>query len=178
MLQRDGARDARFRRDSQRAKIQLSPLLIDGDGERSTLRNGIQVTFDRFPRLQPLIVSNPRVFARAHFLDQAVEFHLLVELLERHQIGFARHNGIHGEFYWHGGLNGCELLAEQDLIAILLATLTICFAIDFGRALQRRFYRSESLDQLFRAFVADAGSARYVVDGVALQTEQVSYLRR
>src|ERR1700676_426186 len=62
MLQRDGARGAGFRGYSQSAKIQLTALLIDGDGEKSMLRNGIQISFERLRRLKALVVSNACIF--------------------------------------------------------------------------------------------------------------------
>ena len=42
---------------------------------------------------------------------------------------------------------------------------------------QRAFHRTEALDQIARAFFADPGRARNVVDGIAHQRQQIGHLR-
>ena len=64
----------------------------------------------------------------------------------------------------HIGIDGRELLAQQDLVAIILQALAIHLALHFGRVLQRGFHRAEAHDQILRALVADAGRAGNIVD--------------
>src|ERR1022692_1970442 len=71
-----------------------------------------------------------------------------------------------------------QALAHQDALDVVLQALAIHLALDLGGALDGRFHRTEALDQVPRALVADARRARNVVDGVALQREQVRHLRR
>ena len=61
---------------------------------------------------------------------------------------------------------------------MVLQALAIHLALDFRRAIERRFHRSEFLDQVARALVADARRARDVVDGISFQRQQIRHLRR
>ena len=78
----------------------------------------------------------------------------------------------------HVGRDGRQALAHADALDVVLQALAVHLALHFGRALERRLHRAEALDQVLRALVADARRARNVVDGVALQRQQVGHLVR
>ena len=61
-----------------------------------------------------------------------------------------------------------SFLLEQNLIAIVLQAFAIHLSLDFGGSIERRFDVAEAEDDIFRTFVADAGSTWNVVDRVAL----------
>jgi hypothetical protein len=78
-------------------------------------------------------------------------------------------------------VDGDEFFGEQDGVAVLLEGFAVGLALDFGiiaRAVEDGFDAAELLDEFDGAFVADAGSAGDVVDGVAAQGHDVDDLFR
>ncbi len=75
-------------------------------------------------------------------------------------------------------MNCGELLAQYNLVAIVLETFAIHLAFHFGGAFERGFNGAEPRDDVARAFVANAGSTRDIVDGVAFERKKVGNLRR
>ena len=67
------------------------------------------------------------------------------------------------------------LLLNENGLAIVLQRFAVSFLFDFGGAFQGLLDGAEALDDLDRTFVADAGSAGNVVDGVAAQGHHIDH---
>ena len=106
-----------------------------------------------------------------------MEFQLLVQRLERGDVGALRLDGLHRELDGHGGVDGRQALAHADALDVVLQALAVHLALHFAGALEQRVERAELLEQRLRALFADAGRAGDVVDGVAHEREQVGDLR-
>ena len=87
--------------------------------------------------------------------------------------GLAHLHRVHIQLDRNVAVDGHQLLAEQNVVAIVLERFAISFLFDFGGAIERLLDRAETLDEFDRTFVADAGSAGNVVDGVAAQGHDV-----
>ena len=111
-------------------------------------------------------------------LDQRRKLQFGKQRASSSRIGLLRAHGFRLEFDRDIRLDGRELLAQQDGVAIVLQRLAIGLALDFLGVLQRVLHAAKPLDQLHRPFVADAGCARNIVDGIAAQRHHVHDLVR
>jgi hypothetical protein len=75
-------------------------------------------------------------------------------------------------------VNGSELLAKQNLIAIVQEAFAIHLPFYLRCTIQGRFDRTKASDDVFGSFVANSWGTGDVVDGVAFQREQVRDLAR
>ena len=84
---------------------------------------------------------------------------------------------VDGELDGDFGVDGDELFGEEDVVAVVLQRLAIGFALDGvgrgGGGIERGFHGAELLDEFDGTFVADAGRAGDVVDGVAAEGHDV-----
>ena len=124
------------------------------------------------------VVPCPRILARLQLLQQAVELEFLIDRLERRRIERLRLHRCRVERDRHVDGDRGQALAHADPVHVVLEALAVHLALHFGRPLESRLHRSELFDQVPRAFVPDARRARNVIDGIALQRQQVGHLVR
>ncbi len=124
------------------------------------------------------VLALARVLAGPEFLEQAVEFHLLIDGLEQIGVGGLRLDRLRGELHRHIGGNGGQALAHADALDVVLQALAIGLPLHFGGALEHGVERAEALDQVLGALVADSGRAGNVVHRIAFQRQKVRDLVR
>ena len=130
----------------------------------------------RRPLAIDAVLALARIFAGAEFLEQTVELHLLIDGLEQHGVGGLRLDRFDGELHRHIGGDGGETLAHADALDVVLQALAVGLLFDFGGALEHGVERTEALDQVPGALVADSRRARNVVHGVALEGQKIGHL--
>src|SRR5207248_4829979 len=111
------------------------------------------------------------------FLQQAIKFQLFIYRLQQRGIGRLGLERLDLDLDRHARVDGRQALAHAYALGIVLQALAMRLALYLGRALESRINAAETLDQVLRAFLANPWRARNVVDGIALQREQVRDLR-
>ena len=114
------------------------------------------------------------------FFKEGGEFKFGVEGAEVGGVGVGGGHGFEGVLDRQGAVDGDEVFAEQDSVAVVLEGFALAFAFDgvglVASGVEGGFYRAELLDEFDGAFVADAGSAGDVVDAVAAEGHDVDDL--
>ena len=123
------------------------------------------------------IRGSDRGDVRREVLEQRGEFQLRKQRAAGGSIDGLRAHGFDGELDGHAGVDGDELFREQDVVAVVGERFAIGFALDGVRCSDGRvhggFHAAELLDEFDRTFVADAGSAGDVVDGITAEGHDV-----
>ncbi len=147
----------------------------DGEYAVRSLANIGQQRFDIFGGGGFAIVGLAEFGALAEkFPRQGVELQLGEERASGFGIGRLGFHLCGLEVHGHVGVDGDQLFAEQHHAAVVLEGLAIGLALDFGGVIERVLDAAEALNEIDGAFVADAGSAGDVVDGVAAQGHHVN----
>src|SRR5438874_1241392 len=90
-------------------------------------------------------------------LGESGEFELGEERTRRVRVWFARDHGIQVKLYAGNiAIDGDLCLAIENLLAVVEQRFAIRLPFDFGGVLERVLHRSEALDEVDGAFVADA----------------------
>ena len=125
------------------------------------------------------INSTGSALRRSKFAQHGGEFELGEKIAAGFEVGRLRLHSGKVERERDVGVDGDEFFGEQDRVAVLLEGLSVGFALDLGGAVENGFDAAEFLNQFDAAFVADAGRAGNVVDGIAAQGHDVDdFLRR
>ncbi len=176
-LRRECARLAALPRhaDHRERKIAVA-CRLHRDRDSGVRGNRIQIRRDILARRQSLIIARVGIVCRTDFAQQAGELQLFINAPQRQDIRFRGDKRGHVALDRHRGVDGRELLAEQDLVAVVEQALAVHLALHFVRVIERILNRAETHNQIARALVADAGSAGDVVDRIALQRQQIGHL--
>ena len=108
-----------------------------------------------------------------HFLQQRTELQLGEEGAEGLDVGIADFHGGDVEIDGELGFDGDKLFAEKNVVAIVEERFAIGFLFDFGGAVEGLLDGAEAADKFDGTFVADAGRAGNVVDGVAAEGHDI-----
>jgi hypothetical protein len=111
---------------------------------------------------------------RHQFFQQRSEFEFGEKRTQGFQIGRADLHGIDVQLHRDVAIDGYQLLAEQDVVAVVLQRLAISLFFDFRCAIERRFDRAKTLNQIDRTLVTDSRGAGNVIDTVAAQGHDVN----
>src|ERR1035437_6272029 len=101
------------------------------DFEIATATGAPRASFSQARNSLPLA----RIFAGAKLLQQAVEFHLLIDGLQQRRVGGLRLDRLRGKLHRHIGRNGRQALAHPDALDVILQALAVGLLLHFGRAL-------------------------------------------
>ncbi len=151
------------------------------DGERNRLRwvkfrQTLRILARFLASADSGVIARVRVIGGANFFEEAIELQLLIDLLELRDLRLRGDEILQLEFNWNRDIDGRQLLAHQNLVAVVLQTFAIRFPLHFGGMLDSRFHRSEALDQIPGSFFADARSSGDVIHRIAHQRKQIRYL--
>src|SRR5690242_18967530 len=105
--------------------------IILNEGDRLVCRDRSDEFRNFFGREQGSIVLAGRALDRFQITQVGEEFELFVEFAKNGNIYFLSRNRLETAVDGSVGFDGRELLAEQDLIAIILQTFAVHLSLDF-----------------------------------------------
>ena len=149
--------------------------MLNRDRQGTFRADGIEDALDVFGRTGVGVVSVAHLGHRQEFLEQRSKFQFREERAKRVDVWVTGVHGVDVEFHRYIRVDSRHTLAEQDGVAIVLQGFAVGLALDFGCAIQRRLDRTEALDNLHRAFVADARRSGNVVDGVSAEGHHIDH---
>ncbi len=113
------------------------------------------------------------------FFQQRREFQFGEQLAQCLSVRLSHLHRVLVQFNRDVAIDGHQLFAKQNVLAVVLQRLAIGPLLDFCRPIQRLFHRSEPLNQVNRTFVPDSRSTRNVVNGITAQGHHIHHsLRR
>ena len=128
------------------------------------MRPDPQSGFDIVCRFRLAVVAGSRFNHREQFLQQGCEFKLGEECTQSINVRLAGMHLLDIKLDLHVALDGHQLFAHQDLLAVVLQRFAISFAINLGSMVERGFQAAETLNEFHGTFVADSRRAGNVVD--------------